>query len=43
MSLPNYNTFAEKDAIFHRERIDEFDALLSRLKELESDGYFFRG
>lgn len=43
MSLPSYNTFAEKDAIFHREQIDEFDALLARLKELQSDGYFFRG
>jgi len=43
MSLPIYNTFAQKDAIFAREEIESFDVLMSRLGSLKADGYFFRG
>ena len=43
MSLPTYNTFAEKDAIFAREEIDSFDVLMSRLCALKKEGNYFRG
>ncbi len=43
MSLPTYNTFAEKDEIFTREEIESFDVLMSRLCALREDGHFFRG
>ncbi len=43
MILPFYHTFAEKDAAFNREQIDDFEALMSRLSALKSEGHFFRG
>jgi hypothetical protein len=43
MSLPTYNTFAEKDTVFCREQIDTYDALMVRLNALQAEGYYFRG
>lgn len=43
MSLPTYDTFAEKNGLFAMEQIDDFEVLMPRLHKLKSDGYYFRG
>jgi hypothetical protein len=43
MTPPSYDTFSQKDRLFSREQIDDFAALMARLRDLKLAGFYFRG